>query len=121
MGPASVHTASHNRFLTLVGVILLAGFLHGNLTIRVLHDVSYARSSSPDGDSDHRRPDGDGAEIGAPCVVCSSVPVRPLPTDLAVTLPTLDVPALVQTPAARTRWSSTCLVSFEARAPPALS
>lgn len=121
MGPASVHTASHNRLLSVVGVLLLAGFLHGNLTIRVLHDVSYARSSSPDGNPDHRIPDGNGAEIGAPCVVCSSVPARALPTDLAVTIPTLDIPGLSQTPATRTRWSSTCLVSFEARAPPALS
>ncbi len=121
MGPASVHTASHNRLLTLAGVLLLAGFLHGNLTIRVLHDVSYARSSSPDGDPDHRSPDSDGAEIGAPCVVCSSVPARALPTDLAITIPTLDIPALTPTPAGKTRWSSICLVFFEARAPPVLS
>ena len=121
MGPASVHTASHNRLLSVVGVLLLAGFLHGNLTIRVLHDISYARSSSPEGDPDHRIPDGDRAEIGAPCVVCSSVPVRPLPTDLAVTIPTLDIPEFTPTPAGKTRWNSTCLVPFEARAPPALS
>ena len=115
-----MRTTSHHRLLTLLGVALLAGFLHGSLTVQVLHDVSRAHSSQSGEDPDPGCPGG-GAEIAAPCAVCSSVPARALPTDFEAAIPTLEAPALSQAPMATARWDSTCLVSFEARAPPAFS
>ena len=126
MGLVFVRRTSQNRLLTIFGILLLAGFLHGNVAIRVLHDVSQFHSPSSETNPEENPDDGspghgDGAEITAPCPVCSSVPARALTTEIEVAIPALDVPVVDPRLVSESRWASPCFIPFEARAPPSLS
>jgi hypothetical protein len=126
VGLAFVRRTSQNRLLTIFGILLLAGFLHGNVAIQVLHDVSQFHSplseQNPEENSEGGSPGhGDGAEITAPCPVCSSVPARALPTEIEVAIPAVVVPAVDPRTVNGFSWSAPCFNSFEARAPPSLS
>ena len=126
VGLVFVRRTSQNRLLTILGILLLAGFLHGNVAIQVMHDVSRFHSplseQNPEENSEDGRPGrGDGAEITAPCPVCSSAPARALPTKIAVAISTLAVPAVDPRPVSGSHWASPCFIPFEARAPPSLS
>ena len=126
VGLVFVRRTSQNRLLTIFGILLLAGFLHGNVAIQVLHVVSQFHSPSseenPEEDTEDGSPGhGDGAEIAAPCPVCSSVLARALPTEIEVAIPALAVPVVDPRPVSGSRWVSPCFIPFEARAPPSLS
>jgi hypothetical protein len=126
VGLVFVRRTTQNRLLTIFGILLLAGFLHGNVAIQVLHDVSQFHSplseQNPEENSEGGSPGhGDGAEITAPCPVCSSVLARALPSEIEVAIPTLAVPAVDPRPVSGSHWASPCFIPFEARAPPPLS
>lgn len=125
VGLVFVRRTSQNRLLTIFGILLLAGFLHGNVAIQVLHDVSRVHFSSSEKNPGENPEDGspasDGDEITAPCPVCSSVLARALPTEIEVAIPALDVPDVEPRPVSGSRWASPCFTPFEARAPPFLS
>ncbi len=125
MGLVFVRRTSQNRLLTIFGILLLAGFLHGNVAIQVLHDVSQFHSPSSEQNSEENSRDGSrgssGDEIAAPCPVCSSVLARALPTEIEVAIPTVVAPAVDPRLVDASSWASPCFISFEARAPPSLS
>ncbi len=126
MGLVFVRRTSQNRLLTIFGILLLAGFLHGNVAIQVLHDVSQFHSPSSEQNSEENSRDGsrghgDGAEIAAPCPVCSSVLARALTTEIEVAVPVFVAPAVDPRLVDASSWASPCFISFEARAPPSLS